>query len=572
MRRTRSRARSQSETRPDLALTATFSERAGAATPSTGSISNQYGPLPTVPNWDVGLVLRWQLFDAVVAARGRAAATRAEVARADLSVLLQQQTASLQQAYLTLEVALAALSSLERAVDASRANYAQAEARFKAGLGTSLELADAESVRTDAEIQLAVGTFEAHRSRAVLGRLIGEDMIVEDDADERLASAGRRSPSPHGDGGNGCRGRLGHLPGIARRLSREQDRARRPTKGRHGRGSARVSLPPVTAVRRDHPAVDRGANRTAARLGLRGHRPRAPRRRRQAGADHRDAGLSERVRLVEGRLDAGARDPGASRRRSPTSRPASRSSRKAGSPRRTRSRSTPPRAPASKRSCMETQAKMQRATLEVSDCVLRAPFAGEIAARSVDPGAFVHPGTAVATLVDRTTVRVIGEVPEGDFEVVAVGTPVQVRALATNRDLRAKIARRSPAADLSTRTVHLEIDIPDPESVAASGNDRRARHRGWGACARDRDPAHRGLGARQQGHCLRRPGPDGEEGRLRREGRTRRQPVRRPAATRGRARRHGRAGAAPGRRPGRSEARSRRLPRTPPLELAGGKP
>jgi membrane fusion protein (multidrug efflux system) len=111
---------------------------------------------------------------------------------------------------------------------------------------------------------------------------------------------------------------------------------------------------------------------------------------------------------------------------------------------------------------LETQAKMQRATLEVSDCILRAPFAGEIAGRAVDPGAFVHPGTAVATLVDRTTVRVVAEVPEGDFEVVAAGTPVRVRALATDRELEAKIARRSPTADVSTRTVHLEIDIPDP--------------------------------------------------------------------------------------------------------------
>ena len=175
-----------SETRPDLALTATVSERAGGATPSTGSDLEPVRSPSTVPNWDVGLVLRWQLFDAVVAARGRAAATRAEVARADFSVLLQQQTASLQQAYLTLEVALAALSSLERAVEASRANYAQAEARFKAGLGTSLELADAESVRTDAEIQLAVGTFEAHRSRAVLGRLIGR---TRDRSERPFASA-----------------------------------------------------------------------------------------------------------------------------------------------------------------------------------------------------------------------------------------------------------------------------------------------------------------------------------------------------------------------------------------------
>lgn len=112
---------------------------------------------------------------------------------------------------------------------------------------------------------------------------------------------------------------------------------------------------------------------------------------------------------------------------------------------------------------METQAKMQRATLEVNDCVLRAPFAGEIGARAIDPGAFVHPGTAVATLVDRSTVRVVAEVPEGDFDVVPPGTPVRIHALATSRDFRATLARRSPAADPSTRTVHVEIDVPDPD-------------------------------------------------------------------------------------------------------------
>jgi RND family efflux transporter MFP subunit len=112
---------------------------------------------------------------------------------------------------------------------------------------------------------------------------------------------------------------------------------------------------------------------------------------------------------------------------------------------------------------METQAKMQRATLEVNDCVLRAPFAGEIATRLADPGAYVGPGTDVASIVDRDTVRVIAEVPEADFAVVDVGVPVVIHALATDRELRAKIARRSPAADLSTRTIHLEIDVPDPD-------------------------------------------------------------------------------------------------------------
>jgi len=110
-----------------------------------------------------------------------------------------------------------------------------------------------------------------------------------------------------------------------------------------------------------------------------------------------------------------------------------------------------------------TEARLQRATLEVNDCVLRAPFAGEIATRSVDPGAFVHPGESVATIVDRATVRVTVEVPEIDFEYVAPGTLARIRALANDRELAGTIARRSPAADPSTRTVHFEIDVPDPK-------------------------------------------------------------------------------------------------------------
>jgi len=110
---------------------------------------------------------------------------------------------------------------------------------------------------------------------------------------------------------------------------------------------------------------------------------------------------------------------------------------------------------------METEAKMQRASLEVGDCVLRAPFEAEVASRAVDPGAFVRPGMPVATLIDRATVRIVAEVPEADFAVVAPGTAVSVHPLATPDVLEAKVARRSPAADGATRTVHVEIDVPD---------------------------------------------------------------------------------------------------------------
>lgn len=164
------------EAAPDLALTATFSGRNGTATPSSGTPSDQYGPLPTVPNWDVGLVLRWPLLDPLVTSRRSAAAARGDVARADLAELERQEAAAIQESYLSLRVSRATVIGLDRAVSAAHANYAQAEARFKAGLGTSLELADAENVRTEAEIQLAVGQFEARRARAALSRLIAEGL------------------------------------------------------------------------------------------------------------------------------------------------------------------------------------------------------------------------------------------------------------------------------------------------------------------------------------------------------------------------------------------------------------
>jgi outer membrane protein TolC len=71
-------------------------------------------------------------------------------------------------------VARRALPALQQTLDAARANWAQADARFRAGLGTAVELADAEAVLADAEVQLALGTFDVARTRAVFGRAIAE--------------------------------------------------------------------------------------------------------------------------------------------------------------------------------------------------------------------------------------------------------------------------------------------------------------------------------------------------------------------------------------------------------------
>ncbi|HEX8791829.1 MAG TPA: efflux RND transporter periplasmic adaptor subunit, partial [Polyangiaceae bacterium] len=114
------------------------------------------------------------------------------------------------------------------------------------------------------------------------------------------------------------------------------------------------------------------------------------------------------------------------------------------------------------------QLEAQRATLahtslEVGDCVLRAPFDGEIGDRLVDPGAFARPGTAIVSVIDRSTVRFAADVPEIDFAVVTPDVPVRIHVDASGQDLEGRIARRSPHADRDVRTVHFEVDLPNPD-------------------------------------------------------------------------------------------------------------
>jgi RND family efflux transporter MFP subunit len=118
---------------------------------------------------------------------------------------------------------------------------------------------------------------------------------------------------------------------------------------------------------------------------------------------------------------------------------------------------------------MSTKARLERATLEVSDCVLRSPFDGEVSDRTMDPGAYVHPGQSIAVVIDRSTVRVETDVPEEDFDLISPGVKVDVLALSIGRHVVGAIARRSPAADESTRTVHFEIDLQDPSRTLPVG-------------------------------------------------------------------------------------------------------
>lgn len=109
------------------------------------------------------------------------------------------------------------------------------------------------------------------------------------------------------------------------------------------------------------------------------------------------------------------------------------------------------------------QANLSKSALDVSDCVVRAPFDGEVSLRLVDPGAFVRPGVEMLGVVDRKTVRMTADAPESDFDAVPPGAKVTVHVVSTKLDIHATITRRAPSADPGTRTVHFEIDLDDSD-------------------------------------------------------------------------------------------------------------
>lgn len=164
----------RSELAPSLQLTAGLNARAGGAAPSSGQVPVGDGWVPAVPNWDVGVILAWPLFDASSLARVSASREREAQRAAEEGLTRQSLRGGAATAAESFRVTTLALPSLARSVEAAQANHAQAEARFKAGLGSSVELADAEALRLQAEIDLAVGRFEQARARARLSRALAE--------------------------------------------------------------------------------------------------------------------------------------------------------------------------------------------------------------------------------------------------------------------------------------------------------------------------------------------------------------------------------------------------------------
>lgn len=144
-----------------------------SATASTqwGPDSSDWTPEPT---WSAGLTLSWQLFDG-----GRAKADQ-RIARANVTGAEAQRDALLVGLTSQLELARSQIAANRvnvqasgEAVTAARAQLRLAEARYTQGLGSQIELADAQTAVTTAEGNLVQAQWQLAEAWTQLRRAIG---------------------------------------------------------------------------------------------------------------------------------------------------------------------------------------------------------------------------------------------------------------------------------------------------------------------------------------------------------------------------------------------------------------
>lgn len=117
-------------------------------------------------------------------------------------------------------------------------------------------------------------------------------------------------------------------------------------------------------------------------------------------------------------------------------------------------------------------AALENARLGLQYATIVAPFSGVVVSRSLDPGAYVTPGTStpILTIADPDHLDVIVNVSEANLPQVHKGDKVQIQVDAyPDRTFQGVVTRIAGGLDPVTRTAQVEIDMPNPGRLLRVG-------------------------------------------------------------------------------------------------------
>ncbi len=107
---------------------------------------------------------------------------------------------------------------------------------------------------------------------------------------------------------------------------------------------------------------------------------------------------------------------------------------------------------------------------------ITAPFSGVVTARYVFPGSLIQSGTSSATqakpvvrISQINRLRLVTAVPESLISRLKTGQPLEIKVDTLKRVFQGKVSRFSDSVSSVTRTMEMEIDLPNPDLILKPG-------------------------------------------------------------------------------------------------------
>jgi membrane fusion protein (multidrug efflux system) len=116
---------------------------------------------------------------------------------------------------------------------------------------------------------------------------------------------------------------------------------------------------------------------------------------------------------------------------------------------------------------LKAQADVVKA--QIAKTEIRAPFSGIIGLRSVSPGGYLSPNTAIATLVNMDPAKVTFSVPEKYQAYIKPGSKISFTVASSMDDFKATVYAIEPSIDVTSRTITVRAKAPNPKGLLKAG-------------------------------------------------------------------------------------------------------
>jgi multidrug efflux pump subunit AcrA (membrane-fusion protein) len=118
----------------------------------------------------------------------------------------------------------------------------------------------------------------------------------------------------------------------------------------------------------------------------------------------------------------------------------------------------------------EMEAILEQERTRLQNARIVAPFRGEISRKYVDAGALVSASTPLVSIVHTETLRIVANVLEKDIPLLRAGMNAKIRTDSyPDRVFEGRVEKVNSALDLSTRTLQVEIYIPNLDRILKPG-------------------------------------------------------------------------------------------------------